>query len=206
MRFALLAAALSGLAMTAHAAPDEIPAALAIGDVMPAGVSFTDQLGKAHTFAEFRGKPVVMEWTNPGCPFVHKFYDSGAMQKQQAAAGAKGVAWLTVNSSAKGKEGYMDAATATSEVAKIGFKGNAYVLDADGRLGRMLGAETTPAMFVLDKDGKLVYGGAVDSIPSFSKEDIPRAENYVNEALDAVLSGQPVTTAQTRAYGCSVKY
>lgn len=204
MRTALLAAtlALSGLNAFAADAPDVIR----VGDTLPADLQLTDAQGKTHTFAEFKGKPLVLEWTNPGCPFVRKFYESGAMQKQQAATVAKGVTWLAVNSSAKGKEGYFDGKTAPGEVARSGFKGSFYLLDTDGKLGRMLGAETTPTMFVADKDGKLVYGGAIDSIPSFSKEDISKAENYVNEAVDAVLSGQPVATAETRSYGCAVKY
>lgn len=178
------------------------------GSTIPADVSFTDSQGKTHTFGEFRGKPLVLEWTNPGCPFVRKFYDAGAMQKQQEATVAKGVTWLTVNSSAEGKEGFVDAKTAPAAVAKEGFKGSFYILDgADGsKLGRMFGASTTPHMFVADKDGKIVYAGAIDSIPSFSKDDIAKAENYVESAVTAVLAGKTPETTATRSYGCSVKY
>jgi hypothetical protein len=178
------------------------------GSIIPADVAFTDAQGNKHTFGDFRGKPLVLEWTNPGCPFVRKFYDAGAMQKQQEATVAKGVTWLTVNSSANGKEGYLDAKTAPAAVAKEGFKGSHYILDgADGsKLGKLFGASTTPHMFVADKDGKLVYAGAIDSIPSFSKDDIAKAENYVNAAVDAVLAGKVPATTATRSYGCSVKY
>lgn len=182
--------------------------ALKVGDTIPADVGFTDHLGKAHTFGEYRGKPLVLEWTNPGCPFVRKFYDAKAMQKFQAETTAKGVNWLAVNSSAEGKEGYLDTKSAPLEVAKDEFKGTAYVLDgaAGSKLGKMFGAKTTPHMFVADAEGKLVYAGAIDSIPSFSASDIDKADNYALLAVDALLKGQAPATTETRSYGCSVKY
>lgn len=201
MKSALFTMLALTLATAAHAAD-----VLKVGDVIPADVAVTDQLGKHHTMGEFRGKPLVLEWTNPGCPFVRKFYESGTMQKQQAATVANNVTWLAVNSGAKGKEGHIDAANAPAEVAKSDFKGTAYILDGEGTLGKMFGAQTTPHMFVADKDGKIVYAGAIDSIPSFSKDDIAKAENYVVSALASLAKGEAVATPSTRSYGCSVKY
>ncbi|MFZ2586766.1 MAG: redoxin family protein [Alphaproteobacteria bacterium] len=183
-------------------------AAIKVGDVLPADVAFTDHVGKTHTFGDFRGKPLVLEWTNPGCPFVRKFYDAKAMQGFQKDTVAKGVTWLAVNSSAEGKEGYLTIKDAPATVAKESFAGTAYVLDgANGsKLGRLLDAKTTPTMVVADKDGKVVYKGAIDSIPSFSAGDIAKAENYALAAVDAVLKGEAPATTETRSYGCSVKY
>lgn len=201
LRLAAGVALATGMAVSVNAV------ALKVGDTLPADVSFTDSAGAAHTFGDFRGKPLVLEWTNPGCPFVRKFYDAGAMQTLQAETVAKGANWLAVNSSANGKEGHLTLATAPATVAKEGFKGTAYVLDgADGKLGRLLGAQTTPHMFVADAQGKLVYAGAIDSIPSFNAADIAKADNYVAAAVDALLAGKAPATGETRSYGCSVKY
>lgn len=180
--------------------------ALKVGDTVPATLSFTDHTGTPHTFGDYRGKTVVLEWTNPGCPFVKKHYDGGNMQKLQADATAKGVTWLAVNSAAEGKQGYASQKDAAQAMAKMGFKGTAWVLDPTGALGKTFGAETTPHMFVIDTDGKLAYAGAIDSIPSFSQEDIAKADNYVTQALAALAAGKPVATPSTRSYGCSVKY
>lgn len=177
-----------------------------LGDTIPAETTLTNQTGKAHKLADYRGKVVVLEWTNYGCPFVQKHYNSGNMQKLQDAYTGKGVVWLSVISSSPGKQGYLMVKDAPEAVAKMGFKGTAVILDAAGTLGQAFGAETTPHMFVLDASGKLVYMGAIDSIPSFNKEDIAKADNYVAKALDEVLAGQKVTTPQTKSYGCSVKY
>ncbi len=201
--FGIIATAMLALGATAATAQEQT---LKVGDTVPAGLSFTDHMGKSHTFAEYRGHPVVLEWTNPGCPFVKKHYDSGNMQKLQADYTAKGVTWFAVNSAAEGKQGYASLKDAPEAVAKTGFKGTAWILDPKGTLGKTFGAETTPHMFVIDKDGKLAYAGAIDSIPSFSKEDISKADNYVAQALDALAAGKPVATASTRSYGCSVKY
>ncbi|MCP5405191.1 MAG: redoxin family protein [Pseudomonadaceae bacterium] len=192
----------AGLSVSANAAT------LKVGDILPADTRFTDSAGAAHTFADYRGKPLVLEWTNPGCPFVRKFYDAKAMQQLQAETTAKGVSWLTVNSSAPGKEGHLSADSAPAAVAKEGWNGTAYVLDGahGSTLGKLLGAQTTPHMFVADAQGKLVYAGAIDSIPSFNAADISKADNYVRLAADAVLAGKTPATSSTRPYGCSVKY
>lgn len=193
---------------TAHhaAAPTQTGVTYKVGDVIPGTLMFTDHLGNTHRLADLRGTPVVLEWSNYGCPFVRKHYDSGNMQKLQADYTAKGVKWVSVMSSAAGKQGFLSAKDAPGAVAKAGFKGTFVALDSQGTLGRAFGAEATPHMFVLDKDGKLVYSGAIDSIPSFSKADIAKADNYIADVLDELLAGKPVTVPSTRAYGCSVKY
>jgi peroxiredoxin len=162
--------------------------------------------GEDVSLADFKGKIVVLEWNNPECPFVKKHYGSGHMQKLQESYTGKGVVWLTVNSSAAGKQGHLDAATAAEKVAALGSKATAYLLDGDGAVGKAYGAKVTPHLFVINKDGTLVYDGAIDSIKSPKPEDIAKAENYVTKALDAVLAGQPVATAKTEPYGCGVKY
>jgi hypothetical protein len=189
------------LVSSSHAQPP-----LALGDPLPATLSAGDSNGKTHTLSTYKGKIVVVEWHNPGCPFTRKHYESGNMQKLQATYTGKGVVWLTVNSASKGKQGYLTAAEAPAAVAKEDFKGTAYLLDPTGTLGHAFGAATTPHMFIFDATGKLAYMGAIDAIPSFDKEDIAKATNYVSAALEELLAGKPVTTAQTNPYGCSVKY
>ncbi len=177
-----------------------------LGATVPESLTFTDTSGNVRTFGEFRGKPVVLEWTNPECPFVVKHYASGNMQKRQTEATSAGTVWVTVNSGAAGKQGHLAPATAAAEAEKLGYKSSVVVPDAEGKLGRAFGAETTPHMFILNPTGKLVYMGAIDSIPSFDAKDIAKADNYVSLALAEVKAGKSVTTAQTKSYGCSVKY
>lgn len=196
----LAVAGMSAAFTAAYAAPYRL------GDTIPAETQLTDQNGKTHKAGDYRGKPVVLEWTNYGCPFVQKHYGSGNMQKLQEAYTGKGVTWLSVISSAPGKQGYLTQADAPAAVAKAGFRGTAVVLDSSGTLGKAFGAETTPHMYVLDATGKLVYMGAIDNFPSFNREDVAKAENYVSKALDELLAGQKVSTPQTNPYGCSVKY
>lgn len=178
-----------------------------IGDTIPA-TSFADITGKTHNLADFKGKIVVLEWTNPNCPFVKKFYDKGDMPRIQTENLAKNnVVWIAINSSAEGKEGFFaDNAQAQKIVAEKGFKGTAYVRDPSGALGKQFGAKTTPHMFVIDATGKLAYQGAIDSVKSFDQADIAKATNYVSAAVDALLAGKAVETASTESYGCSVKY
>lgn len=199
-RILTLIAALTMFMGAAHATP------YVLGDTVPTTVQATSASGKTVKIADYRGKIVVLEWNNPGCPFVQKHYNSGNMQKLQADYTAKGIIWLAVNSASKGKQGYFTQADAPAAVAKLGFKGTDYLLDPTGTFGQAFGAATTPHMFVIDSAGKLVYMGAIDSIPSFNKEDIAKATNYVASAIDELLAGKPVTTAQTNPYGCSVKY
>ncbi len=195
----LAAAALFATAVAAvHAAP-------APGQPAP-DFSLTDAAGKKHALSEYKGKYVVLEWTNPECPFVRKHYGSGNMPKLQKAARDKGVVWLAIDSSAAGKEGYLSPDAAKAAAKKEYANCSDLLLDPDGATGKLYGAKATPHMFVIDPKGTLVYAGAIDSIPSADAGDIAKATNYVQTALDEALANQPVKTAATKAYGCSVKY
>ena len=178
-----------------------------VGEAAPA-FSGTDVLtGKTITNDTLKGKIAVLEWNNFQCPFVKKFYGSGTMQKLQAAAVKDGVVWVSVNSSAEGKEGNLkDAAAAKAAIAEHKSNASHYLLDQDGMIGHAYGAKSTPTMVVIDKDGKLAYEGAIDSIPSPYVEDITKAENYVTAAIAALKAGKPIKTTSTQAYGCFVKY
>ena len=177
----------------------------AVGAPAPS-FTLTDTKGAAHALADFAGKPVVLEWTNPDCPFVKKHYGVKNMQALQAKYIAQGVVWLSVCSSASGKQGHYPADEWNRILAEQGSTATALLLDPDGQVGRAYGAKTTPHLFVVDAAGTLVYDGAIDDNPSTDSADIPGARAYVAEALDAVLAGAPVPVAQTKPYGCSVKY
>lgn len=168
--------------------------------------SVTDASGKTQSLSAYKGKTVVLEWNNPECPFVRKHYGAHNMQTQQSEAAAQGVVWLTVNSGAVGKQGHLDAAAASAYVAKNGGKEAAYLLDADGKVGHAYDAKTTPHMYVIDKDGVLRYMGGIDSIASTDVDDIPKATQYVRQALAELAAGKPVSVATSEPYGCSVKY
>ena len=176
-----------------------------IGQPAPA-FTLSDCSGTEHSLSDFKGKTVVLEWVNHGCPFVVKHYASGNMQKLQEDATGKGVVWLSICSSAPGKQGHMSAADAKAKCDAVGAKSTAYLLDEDGQVGKLYGAKTTPQMAVINAEGVLVYQGAIDDKPSTDQADIEGATNYVVAALDEVLAGKPVTTAETKPYGCSVKY
>ncbi len=148
----------------------------------------------------------MLEWINHGCPFVKKHYGSGNMQKLQKEYTAKGVVWLSVASSAPGKEGYMKADAWNKAIVDKKSVATAVLLDPDGVVGRAYGAKTTPHMFVIDAQGNVAYKGAIDDRPSTDTADVPGAKNYVRAALDSVLAGKPVETASTTPYGCGVKY
>lgn len=163
--------------------------------------------GQPISLHSLKGKIVVMEWFNNGCPFVKKFYQSGAMQKLQKQYMAKGVEWIVVISSAKGKQGYVANKAQMEQIMhEWNFNPSAVILDPTGSLGHEYAAKTTPHMYIINKQGVLVYQGAIDSIRSTNPADIAKATNYVAKALDEILAGRPVITAQTRSYGCSVKY
>ena len=149
---------------------------------------------------------MVLEWTNPGCPFVQKFYNSGTMQRLQGDARRQGVAWLTINSGAAGKQGHVDAAGAEREVKAKSIQSAAYIPDASGAIGRAYGAKTTPHMYVIDAKGTLVYAGGIDDKPTADSADIKGAKNYVTAALADVSAGRAVSTPTSKPYGCSVKY
>jgi peroxiredoxin len=168
--------------------------------------TLTDSKGTSHKLSDFRGKFVVLEWLNHECPFVKKHYSGGNMQKLQQEYTAKGVVWLSIISSAPGKQGHRTGPQAEADTKDKNAAPTAVLLDPSGEVGKKYDAKTTPEMFVLDKEGKILYAGAIDSIKSTDSADIAKAENHVRQALDAALAGQPVPTPKTTPYGCSVKY
>ncbi|HEV2080486.1 MAG TPA: thioredoxin family protein [Allosphingosinicella sp.] len=178
---------------------------LPIGQAAP-NFRLADVNGRAVSLSDFPGKTVVLEWSNPDCPSVKKHYESGNMQKTQANAAADGVVWLTVNSSAEGKQGYMTPAEAKAFTASQQSRRTAYLLDPKGEVGRSYGAKATPHMYVINPDGALVYRGAIDDKPGEDKADIQSARNHVLVALGELKAGKPVSVPTSRAYGCSVKY
>jgi AhpC/TSA family len=194
-----------GSAAALAAAPRLVWAAPAIGQPAPVFTA-TGSNGETVRLSELRGKTVVLEWTNDGCPYVGKWYRSGAMQQLQRDAAAGGAVWLSVISSAPGMQGYADGARA-NELTRTRNAAPAHVLlDPQGTLGRLYGAETTPHMFVITPVGTLAYMGGADSIATTRVQDLARAEPYAREAIFAVLANQPVQHAVTRPYGCTVKY
>jgi peroxiredoxin len=201
-REALLALA-AGTA--AAAAGGSAEAAVQTGRPAP-DFTATDSKGARHTLAQYRGKTVVLEWTNHECPYTVKHYATGNMQALQAAATGSGAVWLTVVSSSPGRQGYVERAEADRLTATRKAQPSAVLLDPRGQLGRLYDASTTPHMFVIDGEGRLVYMGAIDDRPTASASSVKGARNYVREALDALAAGRPVPVASTRPYGCSVKY
>jgi hypothetical protein len=147
-----------------------------------------------------------LEWINHGCPFVKKHYSGGNMQKVQKEATEQGVVWLSICSSAPGTQGHMSAEDAAAKSKEVGANATAYLLDENGSVGKTYGATRTPEMFIINKDGTLAYMGAIDSNSAADPATIEGATNYVAQALGELLAGKPVSEAQTKAYGCSVKY
>ena len=180
----------------------------ACGQSWPAAPTFTgkDSQGKTVSLSEYRGKYVVLEWTNRDCPFTKKQYDSGNMQALQKEWTGKGVVWLTVLSSAKNEDGYLDAAGENAQIERVHADPTAAILDPSGEIGKLYGAKTTPHMFIIDPQGKLIYAGAIDDKATTDVADVKGAKNYVSAALTEAMAGQPVQVASTRPYGCSVKY
>jgi peroxiredoxin len=176
-----------------------------IGELAP---DFTaqDTHGESHSLSDYKGKFVILEWFNHDCPFVRKHYNSGNMQKLQRKYTQKGVVWLSINSSAPGKQGHYPQSEASRLTQEKGATPTAVLLDSDGTVGRLYGAKTTPHIFIIDPSGVLVYQGAVDDTPTTEVADIPKAVNYVELALEAALAGKPVEISSTKSYGCSVKY
>ncbi len=166
----------------------------------------TDSQGQSHSLAQYHGKYVVLEWHNQGCPYTRKHYESGNMQNLQKEWTERGIVWFTVISSAPGKEGYVTAEQENDYLAKMHAAPTAALLDPDGKLGRLYSARTTPDMFIIDPQGKLIYAGAIDNRPTSEVEDIKGADNFVSDALSSAMAGKPVAMPYTRAYGCSVKY
>jgi len=180
-------------------------AAITVGKAAPDFIGKGSD-GKAYHLADYKGKFAVLQWYNRDCPFIHKHYDSGNMQKLQDTYGKKGVVWFEIISSAPGTEGYLTADEAEVNRAKSGTKSLATLVDPDGKIGRLYGAKTTPHMFVIDPKGMIIYQGAIDDHNSADAQDIPNSKNYISAALDQAMAGKPVSTPSTRPYGCGVKY
>ena len=183
------------------------PLAWAVRVGLPApDFTATDTYGKSHQLSEYKGNFVVLEWHNRDCPYTHKHYASGNMQKLQKEWTGKGVVWFTVISSAPGKQGYVTANDENAYVKQVGASPTAVLLDPKGDLGRLYDAKTTPQMFIINREGNLIYDGAIDSKPTSDQADIAKATNYVHAALAEATAGKSVATPVSRPYGCSVKY
>ena len=193
---------LLALALTLTAIP-----AIAVAPGTPAPeFKGTDSNGTQHSLSEYRGKYVVLEWANKGCPYDQKHYLSGSMESLQKEWTAKGVIWLSVISSAPGEQGYVTGAQENEYIKSMHVASTAVLLDPTGSIARLYEAKTTPHMFVIDPTGKLIYERAIDNKPTTDQADLKGADNYVNDALNASMSGKPVAVESTRPYGCSVKY
>jgi len=180
-------------------------AAAEVGKPAPA-FTLKSCASKPVSLSDFKGKVVVLEWTNYGCPFVMKHYGSGNMQKLQADATSKGVVWLSICSSAPGKQGHAAAADAIKACTEKNSAATAYLIDESGETGRAYGAKRTPEMYVINADGIVVYHGAIDDIKSVDPADLAKAKNLVAAAIEETLAGKPVSLPETEAYGCSIKY
>lgn len=170
------------------------------------GFHLTDLQGRAVSLAAFKGKVVVLEWVNFGCPFVMKHYASGNMPALQQEAAELGVVWIAVNSSAEGKQGYLPSDQMAELAKKQGCKATHFVMDTDGVVGRSYGAKVTPHMFIINADGKVAYNGAIDSKPTVEQGDVKTAEPWFKNAMLAVVAGNATEQATTKPYGCGVKY
>jgi peroxiredoxin len=201
MKTTLLVPALASLIATSLFATESPK----VGSAAP-DFSLADAKGKTHSISENKGKFVVLEWFNPECPFVKKHYSSGNMQKLQQEYTGKGVVWMSIDSSAPGKEGNLTAEAASKQATDWKMNSTTLLLDPEGKAGQAYGAKNTPHMFVINPEGKIVYEGAIDSKPTPNVADLTSATNYVKVALDEAMSGKPVSNANTKPYGCSVKY
>jgi len=201
----LFIAMFAATTLAAAVAPAPARAAPELGKPAPA-FSAVGSDGKTYDLASFAGKIVVLEWLNYGCPYVKKHYGAGNMQALQKEYTSKGVVWLSVISSAPGKQGHSTADQANAATKDHSARPTAVLLDESGAIGRLYDATTTPHMFVIGPTGTLLYAGAIDDQPSFDADSIAGAKNYVRAALDESIAGQPVTVSSTKAYGCSVKY
>jgi peroxiredoxin len=197
----MLRLALLVLMATALAAADPVPP----GAPAPA-FTLTSATGSSVSLASFAGKTVVLEWVNFDCPFVKKHYTQGAMPALQAEAAAQGVVWLSICSSAPGKQGHFAGEVLTARLAAEKAAPTHYLIDAEGVVGKAYGATTTPQMVVIDGAGVVRYHGAIDSIRSTDAADVAKAENHVRAALADLAAGRAVATPQTKSYGCGVKY
>ena len=192
------AVALSMMAVAAHASPT-------VGAPAPAFSGLTAN-GETLTLESLKGRPVVLEWTNHQCPYVGKHYRSGNMQKTQRTLTEGGAEWISVISSAPGKQGHVSAEEALEIATKNASYADHIILDENGIIGRMYDAKTTPHMFMIDEEGVLQYQGAIDDIPSASERSLPDATNLVLAAWDEFKAGEPITEPVSKAYGCTIKY
>jgi peroxiredoxin len=216
MRFTILATVLSltllvsvagFAAMSTKQAPadEEMPHVATIGKAAP-DFTLTDAMGEKHTLSDFKGKYVVLEWVNFGCPFVRAQYGSKNMQTLQSEYRDKGVVWLSICSSAPGKQGFFKGKNLQENISKFGSKATAYLIDSDGTVGKVYGAKTTPDMYVISPEGVLLYAGAIDDTPTTDVSVPPKSTNYVSLALDTAMAGKEIKTKATQSYGCGVKY
>jgi hypothetical protein len=198
LRRALFALPVLLLTLTAQAVPS-------VGQPAP-DFALQDAAGKPVKLSDFRGKYVVLEWTNPNCPFVRKHYDSGNMAATQQDVVGKGAVWLSINSTAKASYEYMEPARLVAWQQERKVQPTATLMDEDGVAGKAYGARTTPHMYIVDPQGRLAYAGGIDSIPSANPEDVRKAVNYVRQGIAEASAGKPLSAATTRPYGCSIKY
>ena len=194
------------LILTALLSLASLPVWASKAGVMAPDFTLTDTHGNSHSLSDFRGQTVVLEWTNHECPYVKKHYESGNMQQLQADATADGVVWLTILSSAPGKQGHTSPEEANDIIRKHGAKATARLLDYNGTVGRLYDAKTTPEMFIIDAEGMIQYDGAIDDRPSFNPKSLDGATNYVTATLRAMANGDEIAVTSTPPYGCSVKY
>ena len=180
-------------------------AAATVGQAAP-DFTLKDATGKTVKLSDFKGKHVVLEWTNPGCPFVQKHYNSGNMPATQKDATGKGVVWLAINSTEKAHRDYLEPPKLVAWKKERQSAPSAILMDEEGTVGKAYGARTTPHMYIVNPQGQLIYAGGIDSIPSASADDIPKATNYVKVGVAEALAGKPLTASTTRPYGCSIKY
>lgn len=176
-----------------------------VGDTAP-NFTLMGADGKEHSLADFKGKYVVLEWVNFDCPFVKKHYGTNNMQSLQKQFTDNGGVWLSICSSAPGKQGFFEGETLQKRIKKENSNATAYLIDASGTVGKTYNAKTTPHMFVINPKGMLVYAGAIDDKPTFKHEDVKGAHNYVMQAVSALMEGKEIKTPSTPSYGCSVKY
>jgi len=192
-------------ALAATLAPAATFAQAVVGSPAP-DFTATDSRSQSHSLHQYRGKYVVLEWHNQGCPYTRKHYVSGNMQALQKEWTAKGVVWFTVISSAPGQQGYQTDAQENAYLEQMHAAPTAVLMDGQGKLGHLYNAKTTPEMYVIDPSGKLIYEGAIDNRPTPDVGDIKGADNYLSDALMESMAGEPIAHSYTRSYGCSVKY
>ena len=202
---AVLALGISAFALAQESTAEAVTAAVAIDQPAPE-FTLKDVDGKDVKLSQFKGKTVVLEWTNYDCPFVKKHYSSGNMQKLQGTYTKKDIVWLSICSSAPGKQGHFPNADLKKRIATEKAVPTDYLVDENGAVGKLSGAKTPPHMFIIDPKGVLRYAGAIDDTPSTKTADIEKATNYVSTGLDALVAGKSVAVKSSTPYGCSVKY